>query len=68
MSKLKKIRESKNLSRKELAELAGVNPVTIANYETGAHDINRATVSIVRSLAAALGCKIVDLLELEDVQ
>jgi len=54
-----------NMSRKELAELSGVLPITIANYETGSHNINNAKVDILLSIAKALNCKIVDLLELE---
>lgn len=65
MSKLKILREKNNMSRKELSELAGVLPVTIANYENGSHDINKARVDIVYAIATALNCKIVDLLEVE---
>ena len=65
MSNLKILREKNNMSRKELSQLAGVLPVTIANYETGSHDINKARVDIVNAIAKALNCKIVDLLEVE---
>lgn len=65
MSNLKKLRLKNNMSRKELSELSGVLPVTIGNYETGAHNINNARVDILHNIAKALNCKIVDLLELE---
>jgi len=33
---IRKLRESKGMTKKELGELAGVSPVTLYNWETGA--------------------------------
>lgn len=65
MQNLKNIRLKNNLTRKELADLSGVNPVTIANYELGYKPINNARTSILLKLSQALGCKIIDLLDEE---
>jgi transcriptional regulator with XRE-family HTH domain len=41
MNNLKKIREAKNITQKELAESVGVTVLTIHNWESGAHEIKR---------------------------
>lgn len=61
--KLKEIRESKGITQKALAELSGVNPRTVQNFEQGKADINKAAVIKVYALAKVLDCTIEDLIE-----
>lgn len=63
MSNLKRIREDKNITQKELSERSGVNIQMIAKYEQGVKDINKAQALTLRALANALACKIDDLME-----
>ena len=55
---LEKIRIASKLTRKQLAEKAGLHEVTIYNIETGRREINRS----LYHLATALGCKPEDLI------
>ena len=61
--RLKEIRESKGITQKTLAEMSGVNPRTVQNFEQGKSDINKAAVIKVYALAKALECAIEDLIE-----
>ena len=65
MSNLKRIRESKDLTQAKLAENAGVSRRMVEYYEQGYHDINKAEALTVYKLAKALGCRMVDLVELK---
>lgn len=65
MSKLKDIREKKNMSQSQLAKLSGVNFRTIQDYEQDKRSINKARVQTLYALSWALGCKIEDLVEFE---
>lgn len=65
MSKLKEIREKKNMSQSQLAKLSGVNFRTIQDYEQDKRSINKARAQTVYALSWALGCKIEDLVEFE---
>ena len=65
MSKLKQIRESKNLSQSRLAEESGVNIRMIQHYEQGFKDINKVQANTLLKLSQALDCSIEDLLESE---
>lgn len=53
-SKLKEIREKKNLSQSQLAEKSGVALRTIQAYEQGYKDINKGQVVTILALADAL--------------
>lgn len=64
MSKLKNIRESKNMTQSKLSEISGVNLRTLQDYEQGKKDINGVRGITLYKLAQALECKIEDLLEL----
>ena len=64
MSNLKRIREQRGLTQKELAELSGVNLRMIQHYEQGQKDINKAEALKVYTLAKTLKCKVRDILEL----
>lgn len=55
---LKDKRKEKHLSRRELAELSGVNEQTIVALEIGKNDPNEAKISTLIKLAKALHCKV----------
>lgn len=63
MNNLKRIRESKRISQKELSKISGVSDRMIQYYEQGVKDINKAQAITVYRLAEALDCTIEDLLE-----
>jgi len=63
MSKLKQIREEKNITQSKLSELSGVNFRTLQYYEQGYKDINKAQGITLHALAQALECKIEDIIE-----
>lgn len=61
-SELQRIRRLRGYSQRILAKLSGVNLRTLQQYEIGAKDINKASVSSVVSMAKVLGCEVEDLL------
>lgn len=63
ISNLKRKRVKKGMKQSDLAAMSGVPLKCIGNYEQLHRDINRARVDIVYSLAAALGCRIEEILE-----
>ena len=63
MSNLKKIRESKGFTQKELAEKSGINIRQIQHYEQGTHNINGASVTTALKIADALDTDVRDILE-----
>lgn len=63
MSNLKRIRNEKNITQKELSEFSGVNIQMIQKYEQGIKDINKAQAETLYKLAQALECTIENLLE-----
>jgi transcriptional regulator with XRE-family HTH domain len=65
MSKLKQIREEKNITQAKLSEISGVNLQMIQKYEQGVKDINKAQGITLHNIAQALECKVEDILELE---
>ena len=68
MTNLKSKRESIQLSQKELAERSGVNVRTLQFYEQGAMDIDGARLETLLDIAAALGCRIADIVESEELK
>lgn len=60
MKKMIAIRKKKKLSQRALAELSGINHITIARIETGVFD---PRLSTLRALAKALKVKIADLVD-----
>jgi transcriptional regulator with XRE-family HTH domain len=60
---IKLLREEKNLSRKKLAELAGVSQPTIYNIENGKTD--NVTLTVGKSIAKALGTTFGELFQIE---
>ena len=57
---LREIRESKHLSRNELAQLSGVNESTIKFLEMGINNPDEAKISTLIKLAGALKCRVRD--------
>lgn len=62
-SSVKKIRQLKGLSRKELAERSGINFRSLQDYEQGHKDIASAKSETLYRLSRALGCGMEDLLQ-----
>lgn len=62
-TKLKKIRESRQISQQELAKLSGTNIRSIQLYEQKVNDIDKAQAQTLYKLSRVLGCNIEDLLE-----
>ncbi|HYU18315.1 MAG TPA: helix-turn-helix transcriptional regulator [Chloroflexota bacterium] len=57
---IKKLRESRNLTGKELAERAGISPQSLSRIEHGKHDV---VFSTLRRILAAMGYSLTDLVE-----
>ena len=62
-SKLKIIRESKRITKVELAEKSKVSVNMIVKYENGQRDIDKASLDTLTKLATALDVKLIELLE-----
>jgi transcriptional regulator with XRE-family HTH domain len=60
---VKQRREAKRWNQQELADKADVTQATISRLEAGVFD---PKISSLRSIAAALGCSVVDLLPESD--
>ena len=58
--RLKYYRVHKKLSRRELAELSGVNEQTIVALENNKTDVSAAKLDTLIKLARALKCKVRD--------
>lgn len=67
VSNLKLMRIKKGMKQTDLATASGVPLKCIGNYEQLRRDINRARVDIVYRLATSLGCKMEEILELENL-
>lgn len=63
MTKLKKIRLSKNISREKLSELSGISIRTIEGYEQKRRNINNSSINTLIKLADVLECDLLDLIE-----
>ena len=60
---IKIIRESSNMTQEELSNSLGISRSTVAMWETG-QSVPR--LPMLKKIAEALGCKIIDLLEEEE--
>ena len=67
MSKLKEIRKSLGLSQSQLATKSGIGIKVIQSYEQHLRDINKAEALTVYKLSVALGVKMEDLLEYDNI-
>lgn len=56
---IKKMREKRNLTQKQLAELLGVKQSNISRWEAGTYQPNATTL---KKMADALNCRIDDLI------
>lgn len=66
MSKLQDRRKAAGFSQSQLAaRVEGLSLRSLQHYERGALDINKASALIVWRISVALGCEVVDLLEIE---
>ena len=62
-SKLKFMRESKEMTQAELSHKSNVSLRMIQSYEQGFKDINGAKVTTVLALADALKCDVRDIIQ-----
>jgi len=60
-TRLQRQRKLCGYSQKQLAEKSGVNLRTLQQYESGAKELAKASVTTVASLANVLGCQIEDI-------
>jgi transcriptional regulator with XRE-family HTH domain len=60
--RLRELRQSKNLSSKEVAERAGITPQSLSRIEKGHHDVVFTTL---RKILAAMGCTLQDLASIQ---
>lgn len=60
---LKRRREARQMTQRQLAEVAGLSLRLLQDYEQGRRDINSAEAATVTILASVLGCAVEDLLE-----
>ena len=63
LNNLQRIRKEKDLSRKELSRLSGVNETTIQRLEPGLYNVDMVKLGTLIALAKSLHCKVVDLLD-----
>lgn len=66
MTKLQKIRKSKNLTQSNLADASGLSLRAVQHYEQGDFCFGRVGVGTMLRLAVALGCNLSDLLDGDD--
>lgn len=62
--RLRELRQSKNLTSKEVAERAGITPQSLSRIEKGHHDVVFTTL---RKILAAMGCNLQDLATVQSV-
>lgn len=63
LTNLSKYRKMRHLTQLQLACMTGLNKNTIALYEQGQRDINKASADIVRRLSNVLSCNMEDIME-----
>lgn len=56
------VRKSRGLSQSQLAEKAGISVRMLQHYEQGYKNIDHAKLATICSIAAALNCRIEDVL------
>lgn len=60
--RLKKLRESRDLSQHQLADMVGISFRVLQNYEQGVRDLNGAKLLTLLKLCNALECKLADII------
>ena len=68
MKNIRRLREQKELTARELSELSGVSATSIRKYELAERDINKASGIILYKIAKVLDCTIEELLEIDDLK
>ena len=63
MTKLKKMRESRGLMQKEVADMAGIKLRTLQYYEQGVLNFDGCKIDKIFAIALALDCDVEDILE-----
>ena len=63
LSNLEMIRKSKELTRKDLAKLSGVNENTIQRLEQGMYNVDMVKLGTLIKLSKALKVKVVNLVD-----
>lgn len=63
MTALKRMREARGISRRQISEQCGINLRSLQDYEQGHKDISRANGALLYKLALALGCHIEEILD-----
>lgn len=66
-SNLKLQRFRSGMTQQELADAAGVPVKSLGDLEQKRRSINRCRVDIVYRLAEALGCEMIDILDLDEL-
>ena len=66
MSKLQDRRKAAGLSQSQLAAKVPMSVRTLQHMECGRNDINKAAALTVYRIATALGCRMEDLLDIEE--
>lgn len=64
---LKEIRQSRNLSQRELSRRSGVNYRSLQDYEQGHKQLSSASYDILFRLSTVLGCAMEDLVPIQDL-
>ena len=64
--RLRAARQNAGFSQAELARRSGVNIRTIQYYEQGVRELNNAEAIRIFRMAQALGCRMEDLLDIEE--
>lgn len=64
---LQYVRNNARITQKQLSERSGVTLRMIQQYEINARNIDGAKIETLCDLATALNCKIIDLLENENI-
>ena len=68
MRKLKEVRLAKGLTQKQLADSANINIRVLQHYEQGTKNFDHARLETLLDIAAALGCRIADIVESEELK
>jgi transcriptional regulator with XRE-family HTH domain len=66
-TKLKKMRESRGLMQKDLADMTGIKLRTLQYYEQGVLKFDSCRIDKIFNMALALDCDVEDILEDPDV-
>lgn len=67
MSKLRDVRRARGLTVRQLSDKTGISFRSLGKYENGQLNIDGAKLNTLVTLSLALGCKITDILEDEEL-